>query len=105
MSESCPLSASGQTETKVDTEAIMVEVEKACAQRPSQVLASVVWTAYLDRDPKGEKRPADLIDAALIAKQHRHPNVSGRSVLELAGREMACKYKIEGRLAVQPNNV
>jgi hypothetical protein len=103
MSESCPPSARGQTETKVDTEAIMVEVEKTCARR--RVLASVVWTAYLDRGPKGEKRPADLIDAALIVKQHRDPHISGRSVLELAGREMACKYKIEGRLAVQPNNV
>jgi hypothetical protein len=40
--------ASGQTETKVDTEAVMVEVKKTCAQRPSQVLASAVWTAYLD---------------------------------------------------------
>ena len=26
----------------------MVEVKKICAQRPSQVLASAVWTAYLD---------------------------------------------------------
>jgi hypothetical protein len=40
--------ASGQTETKVDTAAALVEVKKACAQRPSQVLASAVWTAYLD---------------------------------------------------------
>jgi hypothetical protein len=40
--------ASGQTETKVDTAAVMVEVKKTCAQRPSQVLASAVWTAYLD---------------------------------------------------------
>jgi len=40
--------ASGQTETKVDTEAAMVEVKKTCAQLPSQVLASAVWTAYLD---------------------------------------------------------
>jgi len=40
--------ASGQTETKVDTAAVMVEVEKTCAQRPSQVLASAVSTAYLD---------------------------------------------------------
>ena len=40
--------ASGQTETKVDTEAVIVEVKKTCAQRPSQVLASAVWTAYLD---------------------------------------------------------
>jgi len=40
--------ASGQTETKVDTGAVVVEVKKTCAQRPSQVLASAVWTAYLD---------------------------------------------------------
>jgi hypothetical protein len=41
-------SASEQTETKVDTAAIVAEVKKTCAQRPSQVLASAVWTAYLD---------------------------------------------------------
>jgi hypothetical protein len=41
-------SASEQTETKVDTAAIVAEVKKICAQRPSQVLASAVWTAYLD---------------------------------------------------------
>ena len=40
--------ASGQTERKVDTAALMIEVKKTCAQRPSQVLASAVWTAYLD---------------------------------------------------------
>ncbi len=40
--------ASGQMETKVDTAAVVVEVKKTCAQRPSQVLASAVWTAYLD---------------------------------------------------------
>jgi hypothetical protein len=40
--------ASGQTESKVDTAAVLVEVKKTCAQRPSQVLASAVWTAYLD---------------------------------------------------------
>ena len=39
--------ASGQTETKVDTAAVMVEVTKTCAQRPSQVLATAAWTAYL----------------------------------------------------------
>ena len=39
---------SGQTETKVDTAAVVVEVKKTCAQRPSQVLANAVWTAYLD---------------------------------------------------------
>ena len=41
-------SASEQAETKVDTAAVVVEVEKRCAQRPSQVLASAVWAAYLD---------------------------------------------------------
>lgn len=41
-------SASEQAVTKVDTAAAVVEVEKRCAQRPSQVLASAVWTAYLD---------------------------------------------------------
>jgi hypothetical protein len=41
-------SASEQTETKVDTAAMVIEVKKTCAQRPSQVLASAVWTAYLD---------------------------------------------------------
>ena len=40
--------ASGQTETKVDTAAVVVEVNEICAQRPSQVLASAVWTAYLE---------------------------------------------------------
>jgi redox-regulated HSP33 family molecular chaperone len=41
-------SASEQTETKVDTAAVVFEVKKTCAQRPSQVLASAVWAAYLD---------------------------------------------------------
>jgi hypothetical protein len=40
-------SASEQTETNVDTAVAMAEVKKTCAQRPSQVLASAVWTAYL----------------------------------------------------------
>ena len=40
--------ASGQTETKVDTAAVVVQVKKTCAQSPSQVLANAVWTAYLD---------------------------------------------------------
>jgi hypothetical protein len=42
--------ASGQTETKIDTAAVVVEVKKTCAQRPSQVLASAVWTAYIDHN-------------------------------------------------------
>ena len=41
-------SASEQTETKVDTAAVVLEVKKTCAQRPSQVLASAVWAAYID---------------------------------------------------------
>jgi hypothetical protein len=41
-------SASEQKETKVDTAAVVAEVKKRCAQRPSQVLASAVWTAYLE---------------------------------------------------------
>jgi hypothetical protein len=45
-------SASEQTERKVDTTAVVVEVKKKCAQRPSQVLASAVWTAYLDLNKK-----------------------------------------------------
>jgi hypothetical protein len=40
--------ASGQKETKVDTAEVMVEVKKTCAHRPSQVLASAVWAAYLE---------------------------------------------------------
>lgn len=39
--------ASGQPESKADTAAALAEVRKTCAQRPSQVLASAVWTAYL----------------------------------------------------------
>jgi hypothetical protein len=44
--------ASEQTQTKIDTAAVVVEVEKACAQRPVQVLASAVWTAYLDHNKR-----------------------------------------------------
>ena len=39
--------ASGQAESKVDTAAILAEFKKTCVQRPSQVLASAVRTAYL----------------------------------------------------------
>jgi hypothetical protein len=39
--------ASGQPESKADTAAVLAEVGKICARRPSQVLASAVWTAYL----------------------------------------------------------
>jgi hypothetical protein len=44
--------ASEQTATNVDTTAAMAEVKKACAERPSQVLASAVWTAYLNLSKK-----------------------------------------------------
>ena len=39
--------ASDQTQAKIDPAAIVNEVEKTCAQQPSQTLASAVWTAYL----------------------------------------------------------
>src|SRR5258706_14571515 len=45
-------SASEQTERKVDTATVVVEVKKTCAQRPSQVLASAGWTTYLDLNRK-----------------------------------------------------
>jgi hypothetical protein len=44
--------ASGQAESKADAAAVLVEVKKTCAQRPSRVLASAVWTTYLDLDKK-----------------------------------------------------
>jgi len=40
--------ASGQPESKAGTAAALAEVRKTCAQRPAQVLASAVWTAYLE---------------------------------------------------------
>ena len=40
--------ASGQPESKAGTAAVLAKVGKICAQRPSQILASAVWTAYLD---------------------------------------------------------
>jgi hypothetical protein len=39
--------ASGQTQAKIDVAAVVAEVEKSCAKRTSQTLASAVWTAYL----------------------------------------------------------
>ena len=39
--------ASGQSPAKINTSAIVVEVEKTCAQQTSQTLASAVWTTYL----------------------------------------------------------
>ena len=58
-------SASEQAVTKVDTAAVVVEVEKRCAQRPSQVWPApcgpLILTSISGRcalSPKGEKRPA-----------------------------------------------
>jgi hypothetical protein len=39
---------SEQAQTKIDTAAIVAEVEKTCAKRPSQILASAAWTTYLE---------------------------------------------------------
>ena len=39
--------ASGQSPAKINMSAIVVEVEKVCAQHTSQTLASAVWTTYL----------------------------------------------------------
>ena len=39
--------ASGQLPAKINMSAIVVEVEKTCAQQTSQTLASAVWTTYL----------------------------------------------------------
>jgi len=40
--------ASDQTQAKIDEAAIAAQVEKTCAQRTSQPLASAAWTAYLE---------------------------------------------------------
>jgi redox-regulated HSP33 family molecular chaperone len=40
--------ASEQAQSKVETGAIVAEVEKTCTGQPSQVLASAVWATYLD---------------------------------------------------------
>jgi hypothetical protein len=40
--------ASGQSPAKINMSAIVVEVEKTCAQQTSQTLASAVWTTYLE---------------------------------------------------------
>jgi len=40
--------ASDQAQSGTDTAAIVAEVKKTCARLPSQVLASAVWTTYLD---------------------------------------------------------
>lgn len=39
--------ASGQTQPKISMSSIVAEVEKACARKASQTLASAVWTTYL----------------------------------------------------------
>jgi hypothetical protein len=39
--------ASGQTQPKISMSSIVAEVEKACARKTSQTLASAVWTTYL----------------------------------------------------------
>ena len=39
--------ASDQTQPKIDPTAIVNEVEKTCAQQPSQTLGSAVWATYL----------------------------------------------------------
>jgi hypothetical protein len=39
--------ASGQTQPKISISSIVAEVEKACARKASQTLASAVWTTYL----------------------------------------------------------
>src|SRR5205809_6078288 len=39
--------ASGQPPAKINMSAIVVEVEKPCAQQTSQTLAGAAWTKYL----------------------------------------------------------
>jgi hypothetical protein len=39
--------ASGQTQPRISVSSIVAEVEKACARKTSQTLASAVWTTYL----------------------------------------------------------
>jgi len=39
--------ASGQAQTKIDEAAMVAKVEKTCAQRASETLASAAWTSYL----------------------------------------------------------
>ena len=39
--------ASGQSPAKINMSAIVAEVEKTCAQQPSQTLAGAVWATYL----------------------------------------------------------
>jgi redox-regulated HSP33 family molecular chaperone len=44
--------ASEQMQSKINTAVIVSEVEKTCARRPSQVLASAVWNTYLAIDKR-----------------------------------------------------
>jgi len=39
--------ASGQTQPRISVSSIVAEVEKACARKTSQTLASAAWTTYL----------------------------------------------------------
>ena len=39
--------ASGQTQPKISVPSVVAEVEKACARKTSQTLASAVWMTYL----------------------------------------------------------
>jgi hypothetical protein len=39
--------ASGQTQPRISVSSIVAEVEKTCARKASQTLASAVWTTYL----------------------------------------------------------
>ncbi|OCK55187.1 hypothetical protein LMTR3_10100 [Bradyrhizobium sp. LMTR 3] len=39
--------ASGQTQPRINVSSIVAEVEKACARKTSQTLASAAWTTYL----------------------------------------------------------
>lgn len=39
--------ASGQKQSIVDTELMLAELEKACRRRPSQILATAAWNAFL----------------------------------------------------------
>ena len=39
--------ASDQAQSKIDMAAIVVQVEKTCAQQTSQTLGSAAWTTYL----------------------------------------------------------
>ncbi|MCK1604943.1 hypothetical protein IVB02_26970 [Bradyrhizobium sp. 166] len=44
--------ASGQKQSIVDTDLIITELEKACRRRPSQILATAAWNAFLSLNEK-----------------------------------------------------